>query len=65
MKAVMLAAGIGVRLGNSETRNVPKVLLRFGGESLLQRHIDYSRRNCLFTNGREGVVVALHQGLVK
>ena len=41
----MLAAGIGVRLGNLETRNVPKVLLRFGGESLLQRHIDILKRN--------------------
>ena len=45
MKAVMLAAGVGVRLGNSEKRNVPKVLLRFGGESLLQRHIDILKRN--------------------
>jgi choline kinase len=45
MKAVMLAAGVGVRLGNSGTRNVPKVLLRFGDESLLQRHIDILKRN--------------------
>ena len=41
----MLAAGIGVRLGNSGTRNVPKVLLRFGNKSLLQRHIDILKRN--------------------
>ena len=40
----MLAAGVGVRLGNSGTRNVPKVLLRFGDKSLLQRHIDILRR---------------------
>ena len=45
MKAVMLAAGVGVRLSNSGTRNVPKVLLRFGGKSLLQRHIDILRRH--------------------
>jgi choline kinase len=45
MKAVMLAAGVGVRLGKSETQNVPKVLLRFGDKSLLQRHIDILRRN--------------------
>jgi choline kinase len=45
MKAVMLAAGVGVRLGNSGARNVPKVLLRFGDESLLQRHIDILKRN--------------------
>jgi choline kinase len=45
MKAVMLAAGVGARLGNSGTRNVPKVLLRFGDKSLLQRHIDILRRH--------------------
>ncbi|GMQ96130.1 MAG: phosphocholine cytidylyltransferase family protein [Gammaproteobacteria bacterium] len=45
MKAVMLAAGVGVRLGNSGTRNVPKVLLRFGDKSLLQRHIDILKRH--------------------
>ena len=44
MKAVMLAAGVGVRLGNSGTRNVPKVLLRFGDRSLLERHIDILKR---------------------
>lgn len=45
MKAVMLAAGVGVRLGNSGMQNVPKVLLRFGDESLLQRHIDILKQN--------------------
>jgi choline kinase len=45
MKAVMLAAGIGVRLGNSGTRNVPKILLRFGGKSLLERHIEILRQH--------------------
>ena len=38
MKAIMLAAGLGSRMG----QNVgfpPKVLLRFGGVSLLERHI--------------------------
>ena len=45
MKAVMLAAGVGVRLGNSGAQNVPKILLRFGGESLLQRHIDILKQN--------------------
>ena len=38
MRAVMLAAGVGARLGN-ETGKPPKVLLRFGGASLLARHI--------------------------
>lgn len=38
MKAVMLAAGLGSRLGKDEDFP-PKVLLHFGGISLLERHI--------------------------
>ncbi len=45
MKAVMLAAGIGARLGLSATEHPPKVLLRFGGKSLLQFHIEILRRH--------------------
>jgi choline kinase len=45
MKAVMLAAGTGVRLGPAATEHPPKVLLRFGGESLLQRHIQNLQRH--------------------
>jgi len=45
MKAVMLAAGVGARLSNSGTRNVPKILLQFGNKSLLQRHIDILKKN--------------------
>ncbi len=44
MKAVMLAAGIGARLGPAVTEHPPKVLLRFGGKSLLQRHVEILRR---------------------
>ena len=44
MKAVMLAAGLGARLGNSVEQRAPKVLLEFDGRSLLQRHIDILRR---------------------
>lgn len=40
MKAVMLAAGIGGRLGFMAAKHPPKVLLRFGGKSLLQFHIE-------------------------
>jgi choline kinase len=36
MHAVMLAAGVGARLGDDAS---PKALLRFGGMSLLARHI--------------------------
>lgn len=43
MKVVMLAAGIGSRLGQTGAETGPKVLLRFGGKSLLERHIDIFR----------------------
>jgi choline kinase len=39
MKAVILAAGRGRRLG-PEGKDRPKVLLRFGGRTLLRRHIE-------------------------
>jgi choline kinase len=39
MKVAMLAAGVGHRLGMGE-RAPPKALLRFNGETLLQRHLD-------------------------
>ena len=48
MKAVMLAAGKGVRLGNSDSELLPKVLLRFGGKTLLERHVEILR--CLGVN---------------
>ena len=35
----MLAAGVGVRLESTSPRPPPKVLLRFGGKSLLERHL--------------------------
>ena len=38
MKAVMLAAGVGRRLGS--TIDYPKCLLEFGGKSLLERHVE-------------------------
>jgi len=44
MKAVMLAAGIGARLGLVTDKTSPKILLRFGGKSLLQYHIEIFKR---------------------
>lgn len=44
MKAVMLAAGIGARLGFTAKEPSPKILLRFGGKSLLQHHIEILKR---------------------
>jgi choline kinase len=40
MKVVMLAAGIGARLGSNITEPPPKVLLRFGRKSLLEYHLE-------------------------
>ena len=41
--AIILAAGIGRRLG--ETQDGPKILLEFGGQSLLSRHLDALAKN--------------------
>jgi choline kinase len=43
MKVAMLAAGVGRRMGRGEGAP-PKVLLRFEGVSLLQRHLDILAR---------------------
>lgn len=39
MRAIILAAGRGSRLRQSESEQLPKCLLRFGGQTLLQRHL--------------------------
>ena len=44
MKVVMLAAGIGARLGFAATKQPAKILLRFGGKSLLHYHIEILQR---------------------
>jgi choline kinase len=38
MRAVIFAAGLGSRLGGA-AENLPKILLRFGNKSLLERHL--------------------------
>ena len=40
----MLAAGVGARLGSTVSEPPPKVLLRFGGKSLLEHHLDIFRK---------------------
>ena len=40
MQAIILAAGIGNRLGD-EAGNKPKSMLEFDGKSLLQRHVEF------------------------
>lgn len=47
MKAAMLAAGVGHRLGMGEAAP-PKALLRFDGRTLLARHLDILARFGLF-----------------
>jgi len=39
MRAIILAAGTGLRLQQPEDRQTPKCLLRFGGMTLLERHL--------------------------
>ncbi len=50
--AILLAAGVGRRLG--ETHDGPKVLLNFAGQSLLQRHLQ-----ALSENGIESVTITV------
>lgn len=39
MQAVIFAAGVGERLGK-DSHHLPKVLLKFGGKTLLERHLN-------------------------
>jgi NDP-sugar pyrophosphorylase family protein len=43
MNAIILAAGLGTRLGDLG-RNEPKVLLDIGGKPILERHLDFLER---------------------
>jgi choline kinase len=54
MRAIILAAGRGVRLQQNETWHLPKCLLQFGGLSLLERHLRLLRNT-----GVEEIVLAL------
>ena len=54
MRAIILAAGRGVRLQLPEDSQVPKCLLRFGGLTLLERHL-----RLLKSAGVSEVVLAL------
>ena len=54
MRAIILAAGRGLRLQQSESDQVPKCLLSFGGMSLLERHL-----RLLKDAGIDEVVLAL------
>ncbi len=54
MRAIILAAGRGIRLQLPEESQLPKCLLRFDGMSLLERHL-----RMLKSAGIEEVVLAL------
>ena|SRR5450631_985664 len=54
MRAIILAAGRGVRLQQPEDSQLPKCLLRFGGITLLERHLRLLRNA-----GVEDVVLAV------
>jgi choline kinase len=54
MRAIILAAGRGQRLQQPEHQQIPKCLLRFGGRTLLERHL-LALREC----GISEVVLAL------
>ena len=54
MRAIILAAGRGIRLQQPADEQLPKCLLRFGGQTLLERHLRLLRRS-----GVEEVVLAL------
>jgi NDP-sugar pyrophosphorylase family protein len=54
MKAVLLAAGYGVRL-LPLTRTVPKILVDIGGRTLLDRQLEYLARN-----GMTRVIIKTH-----
>jgi len=62
MRAIILAAGRGMRLQQSGGQQLPKCLLRFGGMSLLERHL-----RLLASVGVEEIVLALgfHRDLVE
>jgi choline kinase len=45
MRAIILAAGRGLRLQQPEDQQLPKCLLKFGGKTLLERHLRLLR-NC-------------------
>jgi choline kinase len=54
MRAIILAAGRGLRLQQADGRQLPKCLLQFGGMSLLERHL-----RLLKGAGVEEIVLAL------
>jgi choline kinase len=54
MRAIILAAGRGLRLQQADERQYPKCLLQFGGMSLLERHL-----RTLRNAGVDDVVLAL------
>lgn len=63
MKTILLAAGIGQRLGQAAAGQ-PKCLLQFGGQSLLQRHLaifgHYGLDDIIIVTGYQADVIEAH-----
>jgi len=57
MKALMLAAGLGRRLFGDENTELPKALLNFGGQTLIERHIE-----CLIATGVKDLTLIVGHG---
>lgn len=57
MKALMLAAGLGRRLFGDENTELPKALLTFGGQTLIERHIE-----CLVSIGVDDLTLIVGHG---
>jgi len=54
VRAIILAAGLGLRLQQADNRQLPKCLLQFGGMTLLERHL-----RLLKSAGVDQIVLAL------
>jgi len=74
MKAVILAAGVGRRLGGGDSDSLPKSLLEFGGVSLLRRHLEILNRSGVAditvvvghrSASIEGEIASVGSGLIK
>ena len=65
IRTLILAAGRGRRLGGDDDQP-PKILLRFGGESLLARHLRMLERVVTTQNGagRVGIVVGYRRDMI-
>jgi hypothetical protein len=69
MRAIILAAGRGMRLQHAEDQQLPKRLLRFARVSLLERHLQEASEPGFTNSSPQGRWIGLlnvsPQGLIK